>query len=172
MYNKQSRNVAIVTVLLGAALAASGCASIVHGGNRSITINTNPVGAKASITKVGGGTVVVQNTPCTVSLDPKRGYFKGQAYVLKLELEGYKPTEIELRPALSGWYFGNILFGGLIGMIAVDPVTGSMWNIEPGKIEQSLSASQTALIRNRSGFVVVLASELTAGERETMVKVN
>lgn len=112
------------------------------------------------------------NTPCTVSLDPKRGYFKGQSYRLKLELAGYQTSEIELRSEMSGWYWGNILLGGLIGMLAVDPVTGSMWNIAPNKIEQTLTASQAALIRDGNGFVVVLASNLTDAERQAAVKVN
>lgn len=137
-----------------------------------MTISTQPAGAKASIRKTGGEAVSVQSTPCTVSLNPKKAYFKGQSYTVKLELAGYQTTEVELRPALSGWYFGNIVFGGLIGMLAVDPVTGSMWNIEPGKIEQRLSAAQASVIRNGEGFVVVLASELTPGERAHMAKVN
>jgi hypothetical protein len=116
--------------------------------------------------------VTVQKTPCTVSLDPKKSYFQGQAYTLRLEMPGYRATEVELTPKLSGWYFGNILIGGLIGMLAVDPATGSMWNITPDKIEQSLTAGQAELIKNKTGFVVVLESELTPGERQHMVRLN
>ena len=158
--------------LLSAGLISGGCASIVHSGDRSITINSTPPGAKATISKEGSDIVVIGKTPCTVSLDPKRGYFKGQSYMLKLELTGYKTAEIELRPTLSGWYFGNIVFGGLIGMVAVDPVTGSMWNIEPDKIDQKLSPSQVSTIQNKKGFVVVLASELTPSERKHMTKIK
>ncbi|MBL9187953.1 MAG: hypothetical protein JNK23_10775 [Opitutaceae bacterium] len=154
------------------ALVSGGCASIVHSGNRTITINTEPAGAKATVTKAGGDIVTVNRTPCTVSLDPKRGYFKGQAFVLKLELEGHKTVELQLQPAVSGWFFGNILFGGLIGMIAVDPVTGSMWNIEPDKIEQKLTTAQAAAIESQAGFTVVLASTLTAGERAAMTQIR
>jgi hypothetical protein len=57
-------------------------------------------------------------------------------------------------------------------MVVVDPLTGSMWNIEPDHIEQKLSASQAAIIRNRTGFVVVLVSELTSHEREHMARIN
>lgn len=155
-----------------AALLAGGCASIVHGGSRKITINTQPEGAKATITTADGATVSVTNTPCTVALDPKRGYFKGQAYRLQLELAGYHPVSVELRPEMSGWYWGNILFGGLIGMVVVDPLTGSMWNIAPEKIEQKLAASQASLIRSGSGFVVVMASDLTPGEKAAMVRIH
>lgn len=173
MRNKRSALFHIATsILLGASFFAGGCASIVHSGNRTLTINSEPSGAKASIRKADGEGIVVQTTPCTVSLDPKKGYFKGQTYILKLELAGYKTAEVELRPSLSGWYFGNILVGGLIGMVIVDPITGSMWNIEPNKIQQKLSQEQASLIKNGEGFVVVLASDLTDAERAAMVRLN
>jgi hypothetical protein len=165
-------NIIGLLVLSFTALFAGGCASIVHSGNRSININTEPVGAKATMSKPDGTVVSVQTTPCTFSLDPKRGYFKGQDYILKLELAGYKPTEVELHTELSGWYFGNIIFGGLIGMVIVDPLTGSMWNIAPNKIDQNLSSSQTALIREHKGFVMVLVSQITDSERKQMVRIN
>jgi hypothetical protein len=155
---------------------AGGCASIVHNGNRSIAISTDPPGATASIRKTGGtainDVVVVEKTPCTVSLDPRQSYFRGQSYTLRLELDGYQMTEIALTPQMSGWYWGNLLIGGLIGMLAVDPATGAMWNITPEKIEQKLPAARSALIKNKTGFVVVLESELTPAEREHMVRVN
>jgi hypothetical protein len=159
-------------VLSFAVLLAGGCASIVHSGNRSININTEPVGAKATMSKPDGTVVSVQTTPCTFSLDPKRGYFKGQDYTLMLELKGYKTTEVAFHHELSGWYFGNIVFGGLIGMVIVDPITGSMWNITPDKIDQPLSSSQAALIREHKGFVVVLVSQITDSERKQMVRIN
>lgn len=137
-----------------------------------MTISSDPSGAKASISRTGGEVVSVQATPCTVSLDPKAGYFKGQSYTLTLELAGYRSVTVELHPKVSGWYFGNIVLGGLIGMLAVDPVTGSMWNIEPDHIEQKLNSSQAAIIRNKTGFVVVLVSELTPHEREHMARIN
>jgi hypothetical protein len=160
------------TVLLCAGFLSGGCASIVHAGNRNVTISSDPPGAKASVSRTGGEVVSVQTTPCTVSLDPKGGYFKGQSYTLTLDLAGYRSTTVELRASLSGWYFGNILLGGLIGMVVVDPLTGSMWNIEPDHIEQKLTASQAAIIRNRTGFVVVLVSDLTSHEREHMARIN
>lgn len=158
--------------LCGAAFLLGGCASIVHGGNRLLTISSDPAGAKASIRKAGGELVSVTSTPCTVSLDPKRGYFKGQSYTLTLELPGYQTTRVDLRAELSGWYWGNIIFGGLIGMLAVDPATGSMWNIAPNKIDHPLLPATSTLIRQGDGFVVVLVSDLTDAERAAMVKIN
>jgi hypothetical protein len=162
--------------ILGASLLAGGCASIVHGGDREISIATQPPGATASVRKSGShdimDIVAVAKTPCTVSLDPKKGYFSGQSYTLRLEMPGYKVTEVELTPKMSGWYWGNLLVGGLIGMLAVDPATGAMWNIAPDKIDRRLASGQAALIKNKTGFVVVLESELTPAERVAMVRVN
>ncbi|HEY7643155.1 MAG TPA: hypothetical protein VH814_25730 [Steroidobacteraceae bacterium] len=172
---KKSLRRAVALGLAGASLMAGGCASIVHNGNRDISINTDPPGATASIRKSGGGmneVVTVQKTPCVVSLDPRKGYFKGQSYTLRLEMQGYQPTEVELTPKMSGWYWGNLVFGGLIGMLAVDPATGAMWNIQPDKIDHKLTGGQAELIKNQTGFVVVLVSELTPAERENMVRLN
>ena len=166
---------ALALGILGASLFAGGCASIVHGGDRDITIKTQPRGATASVRKSGGDimdVVAVAKTPCTISLDPKKGYFSGQSYTLRLELPGYKPTEVELTAKMSGWYWGNLLFGGLIGMLAVDPATGAMWNIAPEQIERKLENGQSAMIKNETGFLVVLESELTPAERQHMVRLN
>jgi hypothetical protein len=162
-----------VTMLTTLAVFGTACSSIVHSGNRNITVNSDPTGAKVTVFKNGRTEAVHSGTtPITLSLDPKGGYFKGQAYTLKFELTGYKATEIQLRPEMSGWYFGNIVFGGLIGMIVVDPLTGSMWNLSPNKIEHKLTTEQVSLIKNRTGFVVILASQVTENERAGMVKIN
>lgn len=156
------------TVLMG-----NGCASIVHGGSRTVTVTTVPAGAKTTISKTDTAQAVsINTTPFTITLDPKRGYFKGQSYKMKFELAGYASTEVELHASLSGWYFGNILLGGAIGMIVVDPLTGSMWNLSPDKIEQTLAPSQASLLKNGQGFVVVLPNQLTPAEKAAMVRVN
>ncbi len=172
MRDMKSLRAPLSAVLAGMTLLAGGCASIVHNGNRLITISSDPPGATASIRTAEGRIVDARKTPCTVSLEPKRGYFKGQSYVLRLEMPGYQTSEVPLKATLSGWYFGNIIFGGLIGMLAVDPATGAMWNIEPGKIDRKLSASQAKVINNKTGYVVVPASDLTPHEREQMQRLN
>jgi hypothetical protein len=36
---------------------------------------------------------------------------------------------VPLTADIDGWYFGNLLFGGLIGILIVDPATGAMWKL-------------------------------------------
>ena len=50
---------ALACGILAGSLFAGGCASIVHGGDREITIATKPTGATASVRKSGGGVMVV-----------------------------------------------------------------------------------------------------------------
>lgn len=172
MINKYVRLTAYNLVAI-AALLSSGCASIFNGGDRSIAINSQPTGAAVTVAKANTEEVVSSGvTPMTVSLPPKAGYFRGQSYTVSFKLAGYQSTAVQIRPTLTGWYFGNIILGGLIGMVVVDPLTGSMWNLTPDKIQQTLTPAQASLIKNGNGFVVVLASSLTEQERRDMVRVQ
>jgi hypothetical protein len=47
-----------------------------------------------------------------------------------------------------------------------------MYNLTPEKIEQPLTPSQAETIRSGNGILVVLASQVTEGERSLMVPVN
>jgi len=174
MKNLTSVKTCLVIIIAAISLMAAGCASIVNGGARHISVNSTPPGATLTITKKGdasGEVVYKGTTPATVALSPKAGYFRGQAYVLKLELDGYNRAEVEVTPSLSGWYFGNIIFGGLLGMVVIDPLTGAMWNLSPENIEQTLTSSQASIIKNKEGFVVVLVSSLTENEKAKMVRI-
>ena len=42
---------------------------------------------------------------------------------------GFEDKVISIESSMDGWYIANILFGGLIGMLAVDPATGAMWKL-------------------------------------------
>ncbi len=160
-------------VLLGVAVLASGCASIVHSGPRSLTFNTDPAGARVTISRNDTGEVVhTGTTPLTVSLNPKLKFFRGQNYAVRFELAGYRTDEVQVRSELSGWYFGNLIFGGLIGMLIVDPATGAMWNLTPDQITRPLSAEQATLLKSGEGFLVTLVNEVSEAERAAMVRIN
>ena len=38
--------------------------------------------------------------------------------------------DLSMSARLNAWYWGNILFGGLIGWLIVDPATGAMWKLK------------------------------------------
>jgi len=152
--------------------AISGCATIVHGGPRAISVGSAPVGAKVSIYDRSNTLVMTNTTPFIAQLSTKYGYFKGQDYRLVFEMPGHPTAEVNLTSSVSGWYFANLVFGGVIGMLIVDPLTGAMFNLSPEKIDQTLTATQASVIRDRTGFLVVLASQITEQQRTQMVRVN
>ena len=45
---------------------------------------------------------------------------------------------------LDAWYFGNILLGGVIGMLIVDPATGAMYKLSTDYLHINMENSTTA----------------------------
>lgn len=103
----------------------SGCATIVSGRSQNIVVETDPSGANVTIDDH------LKVSPATFTLK------KTQLYSVRIEKEGFQSQQLEIKRGMGGWIFGNILFGGLIG-VAVDVGTGSMYKLSPGNIHQVL----------------------------------
>jgi hypothetical protein len=161
-----------VIALVGACATLGACATIVHSGPRPVSVASTPAGAKVSIYDRDGNLVQTNTTPFLAQLPTKYRYFQGQTYRLVFEMPGHAGTEVKLGSSLSGWYLGNVVFGGLIGLLIVDPMTGAMYNLTPDKIEQPLTGAQAQVIRDKKGLLVVLAEQTTEREREQMVRLN
>lgn len=161
----------VVTFLAAATLSLSftGCASIVSGGPAKVSVKSQPTGARIRVLDDNGTLVADSTTPTTLRLNRGRGYFKSASYRLMISLDGYQPQEVQLTSSVNGWYWGNILFGGLIGMIVVDPLTGSMYTLAPRDIDLALNATQAGLTRDDEGLVVVLRESLPAGLQDALV---
>ncbi|HEY8568160.1 hypothetical protein [Microbulbifer sp.] len=118
---------------LGAAFAGlgliSGCASILSDSNYPVVINSNPSGANFVVVNEAGYDVHSGVTPSTVTLSASDGYFSSASYVVKFQMAGFQEQSFQLRAGMDGWYIGNILLGGIIGMLIVDPATGAMWKL-------------------------------------------
>jgi len=162
----------MLLALLGAGGVVAGCATIVHGGPRSVSVASTPSGAKVSIFDRSNALVQQSTTPFIAQLPTRYGYFKGQQYRLVFELPAHQSAAVSLKSTVSGWYAGNLLFGGLIGMLIVDPLTGAMYNLTPDKIEQPLTPSQAQILRTGDGVLVMLASQATERERAEMLRIN
>lgn len=52
--------------------------------------------------------------------------------------EGYKPREYEMGTKIQGWFWGNLVFGGLPGM-AIDAATGKMMKFSDKLIDVTLT---------------------------------
>ena len=101
------------TGLAAAALVAlTGCASIFNGQTQAVTINSVPAGATVTVTNRAGEAVHTAVTPATVYLKRGAGYFKPEAYSIAFRKDGFADGNAALDSSVSGWYIGNILFGG------------------------------------------------------------
>lgn len=55
---------------------------------------------------------------------------KDEQYTLTFSKEGYEDKMVTIHSRFDGWYLGNILLGGLIGMLIVDPSSGAMYRFK------------------------------------------
>lgn len=133
--------ITIVSVIIAFALLLPGCATIISKSEYPISFNSSPVGADINITNKKGTLVYTGTTPCTVSLKAGNGYFSKAEYTVNVKLDGYYEKQAVIRANINGWYFGNILLGGLIGMLIVDPATGAMWKLNHEAMDFILEAN-------------------------------
>jgi hypothetical protein len=155
-----------------AALASSGCATIVAKSSQTITVTSVPDGASVSIVNKSGQAVHSGSTPLTVTLRKGRGYFKPETYTVRFAKEGYQPREITVRGEVNGWYFGNVVFGGLIGLLAVDPATGAMYTLKPKAVSSTLDALKVSRSETGQSLTVVLLAHVPAQHRDQLVPVG
>jgi len=109
----------------------TGCASIVGQSVFPLTVNSNPSGANITITDEYGKVMFNGTTPTTISLTAGESYMHAKAYTIKYSKPGFADQISVVKADIDGWFFGNILFGGLIGMLIIDPITGKMWKLPP-----------------------------------------
>ncbi len=149
---------AVIAALATTVLA--GCATIFNGGTQAVSFQSAPEGATVTITNAAGEKVHSGVTPATVTLKRGAGYFKPETYTVSLTKEGFAPKEIQITGSVGGWYFGNILFGGLIGMLAVDPVTGAMFNL-PETVNEKLEGTAAKTSGVPGTLTIVSTDSLT-----------
>ena len=77
----------------------------------SLTIGRDPYGA----------------TPTTLTLKAGAGFFNGETYTVSAQDGSASAT---LESGVDGWYvLGNLVFGGLLGYLIIDPATGAMFTL-------------------------------------------
>lgn len=105
------------------ALSLCNCASIVSKSDYPVTITSSSPKEITVKNKSTSSTVYSGTTPTTVTLSASGGYFQPAKYDV-LYASGIQGLNAKIDP----WYVGNILFGGIIGLL-VDPATGAMWKL-------------------------------------------
>ena len=146
-----------------AALTFAGCATIITGTTQNVTIKSVPEAAAFSITNRAGEKIHSGSTPFTVSLKRGAGYFKPESYTVSFNKAGFAPQQITISGQVTGWYFGNIIFGGLVlGMLIVDPLSGAMFSLSPDNVDAALSAVGSKASKADGSLTVVLVEDVPA----------
>ncbi len=126
-------------ILMAASIAAiAGCASTVSDSDYPVSVASYPAGANFEVRNEKGFVVSNGVTPGQIMLKAGAGYFDGETYTITYRKEGHADQTTVLDSEIDGWYWGNIIFGGLIGMLIVDPSSGAMYKL-PSHVSASLA---------------------------------
>lgn len=137
--------VAQVVALCLASVSMVSCATIMHQTKQDVGIASTPTGASVMIDNKPYG-----KTPLVAELKRKENHF------VKVELPGYETFELAITHKVSGWIWGNIAFGGLIGL-AIDAISGGMYKLTPDQVVAQLQKQgSAALLREDALYIAVV----------------
>lgn len=160
----------LTTLSIALPLLFSNCATLVSKTSYPITINSNPNGATITITDKKGKEVFKGISPATATLNSGAGFFSKAEYEVKISIPGYTEKTIPVMFRMNGWYWGNLLFGGFIGLLVIDPITGAMWKLDTPPINVTLNKS-TASSENPSLKIIDIAN-VSKEMKEKLVRIK
>lgn len=157
------KNKAKILIITSAIVLLAGCASIVSGTSQVVSVNSN----------IDQAEVRVNGT--TVGKTPYSGQIKrGKDTVVEVSKPGYGTQSTTLSTKLEPIFWGNIIFGGLVGS-TTDLATGACWEYAPASVyvnlnQKSLSSADfrkdSELKCYAMTYAAVIQSEASAGSGE------
>jgi hypothetical protein len=133
----------IISCALALTLLFSSCATIISGSKQKISFASTPSAASIFIDEVEVG-----KTPFEMKLA------RNSEHAVMIKLDGYQTYQTRLTKKFNAWYLGNILIGGIIGLI-IDPVTGAIYNLSPDQINAQLNKG-TVYKSNQKGIYIAV----------------
>lgn len=129
-------------------LLAGACGTIIHGTTQEVGISSSPTGASVKIDGQGSSA-----TPFVAHLSRKQGH------IIHIESPGYAPADLTITRGTSGWAWGNLVFGGLIGL-AVDAISGGLYKLTPDQLTTTLANQRTSVAPTKDGIYIVLVRDV------------
>lgn len=135
-------------LILGSVLAMmlTSCATIISGSKQNVKFASTP--SQATIFVNGKE---IGKTPLETKLARK------EDHKVSIQLDGYVPYEIQLTKKFNEWYIGNVLFGGIIGLV-IDPITGALYKLTPKEVNAQLQKG-TAFQTDKNGIYIAVSLE-------------
>jgi hypothetical protein len=134
-----------------AGLSLSACATIIHGTRQEVGISSSPTGAEVWVDNIKMG-----ETPVVAKLRRK------DTHTVKLILPGYQPYETTITRSVSGWVWGNIAVGGLIGL-GVDAISGGMYKLSPEQVSGNFAVERAAGLSKEDELYIDVATKPQQG---------
>jgi hypothetical protein len=152
------KSYAVIGTLLWACMGAgglTGCATIVKGHSQEITLQTTPPGAACNLMRSGKAVGAVNPTPGSVTVEKSK-----TEIAISCKKDGYFDADGKVASKFHPMTFGNILFGGIIG-IGVDAASGAMTEYE-SSVAITLIPAEFGSADERDAFFDKLREELLA----------
>lgn len=121
-----------MTSPLAPAALLCGCATLFNGTTNTLKVESPTPAVAVSISNANKATVANVTTPSEVKLHPAEGPFM----LIFKDAAGHQ-QDYEVQRGLSGWLFGNVLLGGLIGL-GIDLGTGSLHTLKPHEVNMDM----------------------------------
>lgn len=145
--NKGNHMKKTLSLLVPCTFFLTSCATIMHGTRQSIGISSNPTNAQIWVDNQ-----YVGQSPLIVEMTRKHNHF------IRLELQGYQPYEVTFTRQMSAWVFGNVVFGGIIGL-AVDAITGGIYRLTPEQIQAQMLSDHVRYYKKSADSFVAIVME-------------
>jgi len=143
----------------------SGCATITKSSSQTVTIDTRPPGATCALTRGGKTFAIVNPTPGAISVEKS-----SDAISISCTKDGYLETAGTIESSFQAMTFGNIIFGGLIG-VAVDAASGAMHEYKP-LITITLTPTEFASEAERDTFFAAMKAEFLNEAKEATARIE
>ncbi len=102
------------------------CSSIFNGSKDRVKVNSTPNEARIFVNGLEVG-----KTPAILELK------RGEKHIIEVKKEGFQTFHVETTKDITGWFWGNLLCGGVIGII-IDLATGNAYDVSPSTINATL----------------------------------
>ena len=158
-------DILLVLAVLWTAAPLNGCATLVKGSSQSVIVNTDPAGAICSLTRKGKEIAIVNPTPGTITVDKSK-----DAVAVSCSKAGYLESAGTINSQFQAMTFGNILFGGLIG-VAIDAGSGAMNEYDPS-VTLTLIPAEFSSDANRDAFFDKMRTEFLAQSDQVVERIK
>lgn len=170
----KAKNIVLMIVTASSLGIITGCATIMgQSAAETLNVRSIPDQANVVITDESGVKVFEGKTPTSLPLEKKKRFFSGKKYSISIKKEGHVEQTVIVDTKVNAWYIGgNLVFGGLLGYLIIDPATGAMWTLDKKEINVALNAQkQGAVIDSKKGHIVLL-EDVPLSIRDKMVQVS